>query len=170
MPSPPTVSTTIRSFFVGYTITDFVVSGGEICAALIKEKLKADNIRVLVNTTGYKSRYHEEVRLTADRDFTVKRGEELSLQSLGAVGGRHLARDHRVEIFLHRQLVHNQQSLLAKKERRDLSAEADFREFILSSEEKTFDQEFSWYRWEVNFPSGSYRFRARNRRRSASSR
>lgn len=291
---------------VGYTITDFVVSGGEICAALIKEKLKADNIRVLVNTTGYKSRYHEEVRLTADRDFTVKRGEELStfrageqvsftaaeekkkkerivVETVGGEGkikllsvgrtcgtpayrgtievasaeegllvvnelsmeeylyavipsemptsygsealkvqavcarsyafnqlvasrfrayGAHV--DDSVSSQVYNNVAENEASILAvketyglvaahggsvitayyfstscghtasygevwenaspiayltgcmqnaKKERRDLSAEADFREFILSSEEKTFDQEFSWYRWEVNFPA-----------------
>ncbi|MDE7325480.1 MAG: SpoIID/LytB domain-containing protein, partial [Lachnospiraceae bacterium] len=72
---------------VGYSVTDFVVEGGEICAALIKEKLKADTIRVLINTSGYKSYYHESVTLTADREFTVSRagkkkkykaGEEIS--------------------------------------------------------------------------------------------
>ncbi len=73
---------------VGYSITDFVVADGTICAALIKEKIKADTIRVLINTSGYESYYHEEIRLTADRAFTVSRagksrkykaGEEFSV-------------------------------------------------------------------------------------------
>ena len=72
---------------VGYSVTDFVVEGNEICAALITEKLTADTIRVLINTSGYKSYYHEKVTLTADREFTVsqdkkkkkyKAGEEIS--------------------------------------------------------------------------------------------
>ena len=68
---------------VGYTITDFVVSDGKICAALIKEKLKADNIRVLINTTSYKSYYHDTVELTADREFTVTKGEEITKYRAG---------------------------------------------------------------------------------------
>lgn len=73
---------------VGYSITDFVVEGDTICAALIKEKIKADTIRVLINTSGYESYYHEKVSLTADRAFTVSRagrsrkyeaGEEFSV-------------------------------------------------------------------------------------------
>ncbi len=59
---------------VGYSITDFVVEDGKICAALIKEKIKADTIRVLINTSGYESYYHDSVSLTADREFTVTRG------------------------------------------------------------------------------------------------
>lgn len=58
---------------VGYSITDFVVEGETICAALIKERIKADTIRVLINTSGYESYYHEEIRMTADREFTVTR-------------------------------------------------------------------------------------------------
>ncbi len=59
---------------VGYSITDFVVADGKICAALIKERLKADTIRVLINTSGYESYYHENIKMTADREFTVTRG------------------------------------------------------------------------------------------------
>lgn len=65
-----------NQILVGYSITDFVVENGKVCAALIKEKLKADTIRVLINTSGYKSYYHENVVLTADREFTVTRGEK----------------------------------------------------------------------------------------------
>ncbi|MDE7298681.1 MAG: SpoIID/LytB domain-containing protein [Lachnospiraceae bacterium] len=291
---------------VGYTITDFVVSDGQICAALIKEKLKADNIRVLINTTGYKSRYHDEVRLTADREFTVRRGEELktyrageqvsftaaeerskneravvetvggegkiTLLSVGRTCGNPAYRgtievaatadgllvvnelsmeeylyavipsemptsygsealkvqavcarsyafnqlvasrfrscgahvDDSVSCQVYNNVAENEASILAvketyglvaafkgsvitayyfstscghtasyeevwesasavayltgcmqngEKEQRDLSEESDFRDFILSKEEKTFDQRFSWYRWEVNFPA-----------------
>lgn len=58
---------------VGYSITDFVVADGKVCAALIKEKIKADTIRVLINTSGYASYYHDTVSLTADREFSVTR-------------------------------------------------------------------------------------------------
>lgn len=68
---------------VGYTITDFVVENGRICAALITEKLKADNIRVLIRTTGYKSMYHDKIEITADREFTVTKGEKQSSYAKG---------------------------------------------------------------------------------------
>lgn len=68
---------------VGYSITDFVVADGKICAALIKEKLKADTIRVLINTSGYQSCYHSSVEITADREFTVTRGNKQEQYAAG---------------------------------------------------------------------------------------
>ena len=59
------------SILVGYTTTDFVVANGKICAALMKEKIRAETIRVLIKTTGYTSNYHESVTLTANRAFHV---------------------------------------------------------------------------------------------------
>ena len=70
---------------VGYSITDFVVVDGKICAALIKERLKADVIRVVLHTTGYASLYHKKVELTADRDFIVIQGETQTNYSAGEV-------------------------------------------------------------------------------------
>lgn len=70
---------------VGYSITDFVVADGKICAALIKEPLRADTIRVLINTTGYRSYYHPSVELTADREFTVTQGESVRHYAPGEV-------------------------------------------------------------------------------------
>ncbi len=59
------------SILVGYEATDFVVSDGKISAALIKEGIKAENIRVLLNTTDYKSVYHDTVKFTVNTDFTI---------------------------------------------------------------------------------------------------
>lgn len=61
-----------NSILVGYESTDFVVSGGKISAALIRNAIKAENIRVLLNTSGYKGIHHSTVKLTSDQDFTVK--------------------------------------------------------------------------------------------------
>lgn len=63
-----------NSILVGYTVTDFVVSDGKICAALIQDKIKAKNIRVLISTTGYQSVYHDKLTFTADSDFIVDNG------------------------------------------------------------------------------------------------
>ena len=59
------------SILVGYTTTDFVVANGKICSVLLKEKIRAETIRVLIKTTGYTSNYHESVTLTANRAFHV---------------------------------------------------------------------------------------------------
>lgn len=63
------------SILVGYENTDFVVSGGKISAALITSSIKAENIRVLIETTGFKNIYHERVELTATEDFTISNKE-----------------------------------------------------------------------------------------------
>ncbi|HPU63442.1 MAG TPA: SpoIID/LytB domain-containing protein [Mobilitalea sp.] len=60
---------------VGYDTTDFVVSGGKISAALIKESIKAERIRVLLHTTGYKDIYHSIVEIGATSDYVVRVGE-----------------------------------------------------------------------------------------------
>ncbi len=59
------------SILVGYSNVDFVVENDKICAALIKEPIKAKNIRVLIKTKDYKSSYHEKVTLTSDKPFNI---------------------------------------------------------------------------------------------------
>lgn len=65
-----------NNILVGYSVTDFVVSEGKICAALIRDQIKAENIRVLINTSNYQSIYHESLSFTVDCPFTVDNGEE----------------------------------------------------------------------------------------------
>ena len=64
-----------NSILVGYESTDFVVSSGKISAALIKEDIKAENIRVLLKTSDDQGYYHEAVKLTVDSDFTISNKE-----------------------------------------------------------------------------------------------
>ncbi len=64
-----------NSILVGYSVTDFVVSEGKVCAALINKKIQAENIRVLINTSGYKSIYHNIVKFTAKDDFIIDDGK-----------------------------------------------------------------------------------------------
>lgn len=68
-----------NSILVGYTTTDFVVSSGKISAALIRESIKAENIRVLLHNTGYKDIYHSSVKFGATSDFIVKVDENETL-------------------------------------------------------------------------------------------
>jgi len=79
----------IESVLVGYDNTSFVLSEGEICAALITESIHADNIRVLIKTTDFSDRYHDKVTFTASSDFTIsskhkkatyKKGEIVTVQ------------------------------------------------------------------------------------------
>ena len=64
------------SILVGYENTNFIVSGEKISAALITESIKAENIRVLLKTSGYKNIYHKKVKFTATEDFTVAYGDK----------------------------------------------------------------------------------------------
>lgn len=77
------------SILVGYENTSFIVSGGKISAALITESIKAKNIRVLLETTGHKDILHQEVKFTANANFTVsnkkieksyKKGEVVTIE------------------------------------------------------------------------------------------
>ncbi len=61
---------------VGYDLSDFVVADRKICAAVISRTLTADNIRVLVMSTGFTSIFHERISLTGTTDFTVRRGDK----------------------------------------------------------------------------------------------
>lgn len=65
----------VKDILVGYDITDFVVADHKICAAIISRTLTADNIRVLIMSTGFTSLFHERVSLTGTGDFTVKYGD-----------------------------------------------------------------------------------------------
>lgn len=65
-----------NAVLVGYKNTDFVVANGKICAALIKESIHAENIRVLIKTTAFKDIIHSTVKVTADCDYTVYYGKE----------------------------------------------------------------------------------------------
>ncbi|MCM1308206.1 MAG: SpoIID/LytB domain-containing protein [Butyrivibrio sp.] len=70
---------------VGYDLSDFIVADRKICAAVISRTLTADNIRVLVMSTGFTSIFHERVSLTGTTDFTVKCGEREELHKAGDI-------------------------------------------------------------------------------------
>lgn len=68
-----------NGILVGYDTTDFVVSGGKISAALIRESIKAEHIRVLLHTTGFKDIYHSKVEIGATSDFIIRVDESETL-------------------------------------------------------------------------------------------
>lgn len=75
----------ISDILVGYDLTDFVVAGDKICAAIISRDLKADNIRVMIMSTGFTSLFHERVSLTGTGDFVVKYGENTEYYKAGEI-------------------------------------------------------------------------------------
>lgn len=73
------------SILVGYESTNFIVSGGKISAALITENIKAENIRVLLQTSGYKDIYHKKVEFTSSVDFTISSKEKETAYKAGDI-------------------------------------------------------------------------------------
>ncbi len=64
-----------NNILVGYSATDFVVANSKIVAALIKEPIRAQNIRVLIKTDNFAGLFHKEVRFTSDKGMTVIAGD-----------------------------------------------------------------------------------------------
>jgi SpoIID/LytB domain len=62
---------------VGYQSSDFVVANGKICAVLIKEAIKAKDIRVLIKTNGFENLFHQKVKVTANCAYTIKCGKKV---------------------------------------------------------------------------------------------
>ncbi len=74
------VSKTVSDLRVGYEFTDFVVRDGILEACLITRDEAMQNIRVLINNSGYGGRMHEKVTATSDTDFIVRYGNYDNLQ------------------------------------------------------------------------------------------
>lgn len=72
-----------NSILVGYDTTDFVVASGKIVAALIKEAIKAKNIRVLIKTNNYADIFHNVVKITSDKEYTLKAGDVVKTYKAG---------------------------------------------------------------------------------------
>ena len=78
-----------KDILVGYDNQEFVVSGGEVCAALIVRDFDASTIRVLLMDTGFKSLFHQTIILSSKGNMTltwadggqetVEAGEEFSI-------------------------------------------------------------------------------------------
>lgn len=75
----------VKDILVGYDLADFVVADGKICAAIISRTVTADNIRVLIMSTGFTSLFHERISLTGTGDFTVKYGDKTEKHKAGDI-------------------------------------------------------------------------------------
>lgn len=74
-----------QDIIVGYSLQNFIVADGKICGAVISKPLTAQNIRVIIRDTGFKSIFHENVQLTCSKDYTVSYGEEMRRMTAGEV-------------------------------------------------------------------------------------
>lgn len=59
---------------IGVENTDFLLEDGSICGFLLVREEQMDTIRVLIHTSQYASRFHQELTLTADTDFVIRYG------------------------------------------------------------------------------------------------
>lgn len=75
----------MSDILVGYSLADFAVADGQISAAIIRRKLNADQIRVLIMTTGFTSLYHERISLTCEGDFVISNGIDEELHRSGEI-------------------------------------------------------------------------------------
>lgn len=64
----------VSDLIIGYTLQDFVLQDGKICACLLTAQENMETIRVLLKTNGFSGTYHEEAVLTADTDFEIYYG------------------------------------------------------------------------------------------------
>ncbi len=64
------------SIIVGYALQDFIVADGEVCGAIKNKVLQADNIRVIIKTSGFKDIFFDETVFCADSGMIVEYGEE----------------------------------------------------------------------------------------------
>lgn len=97
-----------NAVLVGYENTDFVVSNGKICAALITQKITAKDIRIILNNNSFTSYYQDRVKFTSDTPFTIyygkkkksfKAGEEVTIKksSKYLVDGRFSVKSNKEE-------------------------------------------------------------------------
>lgn len=64
------------SIIVGYALQDFIVADGEVCGAIKNKPLQADNIRVIIKTSGFRDIFFNEAVFCADSGMIVEIGEE----------------------------------------------------------------------------------------------
>jgi stage II sporulation protein D len=76
---------TYQDIIVGYSLQDFIVAEGKICGAVISKPLNVQNIRIILKNSGFKSIFHENVRLTCSKSFMVSTNEQQTRYNAGDV-------------------------------------------------------------------------------------
>lgn len=74
-------SLTKEDLCIGYDFTDLVLEDGKVAACLVMKEEDMDTIRVLLNNSDYRGRYHESFQAVCDQDLimvTYENGMEIS--------------------------------------------------------------------------------------------
>ena len=67
----------VKDLYAGTDIAVFTVDNNKACAAVITQIAAVTNIRVALQTTGYKGLIHKQVKVTSECDYTVVSGESV---------------------------------------------------------------------------------------------
>ena len=78
---------TARELHFGYSDTDLCLEDGEICGILMVKEDVMEYIRVMLKASDYSGRYHQQISLTSDTDYTVSYAEQGSLVSESHAAG-----------------------------------------------------------------------------------
>lgn len=70
------IFTNYKAIIVGYDTATLVLDENQVVAAIIREKVKIDNIRVLINNTGFKQVFHDNVQVTSSGPYKFRVGKE----------------------------------------------------------------------------------------------
>ncbi len=72
-----------QDVLVGYTTSEFIISGDRICAALIQKPVEVTNIRVLLQTSSYGGYYHDRIECGSDIGFYLSDGSSKTIWKEG---------------------------------------------------------------------------------------
>ncbi|MBR1852405.1 MAG: SpoIID/LytB domain-containing protein [Lachnospiraceae bacterium] len=67
---------TYKDMAFGYDFTELVMKDGEICGILLVREETMEEIRVLIKTSDFQERLHQELVFTCDTDFEIRYGEQ----------------------------------------------------------------------------------------------
>lgn len=71
------------NLLLGYEKVTLVLEKNCVVAVLLTEALRTQNIRVLLNTSGFASQFHDTVKITCNQDYTVSVGGETKNYAAG---------------------------------------------------------------------------------------
>lgn len=86
-------SKTINDLRIGYDFADFVLEDGVICAAIISRDGEMNNIRVLLDNSGYGGRFHEDVLITCNCDYSIEYGDYSNRVKDNILSGKYISLD-----------------------------------------------------------------------------
>lgn len=66
-----------NNIIVGYESADLILDEkGRICSGIITDKVKMENIRVLISTNGFRGKFHDAIQVTSTSDYKLIYGKE----------------------------------------------------------------------------------------------